>query len=304
MSGKIPYLQVIAKTGSLILKEGLSICFYMHASHHDVAASVEQTLEIYLRAIGRHALTWYPDYEGEWQPLDDSSLEHVRQELRTHPGPHVLMRDSIGSLEAYQFQYRGVFLGPPFLAHTPPERHACAVSFWLPASYLQSQGIGPFRDLALSLARLLPFDSGHAGPSFHAWLGMEPLTQQMFNLGLRYPGMDIPDEHNNAYSVGDRLQGIHWMNFLGPSVLGELGGAEALRARLTHPGTAVQPLGEDRAVVILGDAPDAGDTSQGNVLPAYRELARVLEPWLTSREAARPYRENEALRRWERRFLD
>ena len=64
--------------------------------------------------------------------------------------------------------------------------------------------------------------------------------QQMFLLGLRYQGLDSPDEHNNAYSVGDQLQGIHWMNFLGPPVLGELGGAEALRARLTSPGSCVQ----------------------------------------------------------------
>ncbi|WP_158623510.1 type VI immunity family protein [Corallococcus sp. CA053C] len=285
------------------MKEGLSICFYMHHSHRDVAPAIEQTLDLYLQTIGPKALTRTPTDDGYWQDLDDSAMKHIREELLERRAPLIDLRDSSGSLEAYQFHYQGVALDAPYDLHTPRKRHASAVSFWFPVSFLQSHGIGPFRDLALALAKLLPFNSGHAGPSFHAW-AMEPLTQQMFQLGLRYPGMDIPDEHNNAYTVGDQLDGIHWMNFIGQPVLGAVGGTEALRARLTHPGTSVESLGGDRALVTLGAEPDAGDTDEGRVLPAYRELARVLEPWLTSREAARPYRENEALLRWERRFLE
>ncbi|WP_375770092.1 DUF3396 domain-containing protein [Archangium gephyra] len=89
--------------------------------------------------------------------------------------------------------------------------------------------------------------------------------------------------------------------------LGELGGASGLRSRLSSPGTTVQELEEERAV--------AGDTEQGQTLPAYRELARVLEPWLYHEPFPEPwpYHEQsnwepdfppEDLRRWERRFLD
>ncbi|MFY0576656.1 type VI immunity family protein [Cystobacter fuscus] len=39
-------------------------------------------------------------------------------------------------------------------------------------------------------------------------------------------------------------------------------------------------VGRGRAVVALGPWPEAGDLRQGQTLPAYRELARVLEPWL------------------------
>ncbi|HLM43445.1 MAG TPA: type VI immunity family protein, partial [Myxococcaceae bacterium] len=76
-------------------------------------------------------------------------------------------------------------------------------------------------------------------------------------------------------------------------VLGELGGAAGLRARLHSPGTTVQELEGERVVVTLGPSPDAGDTEQGRTLPAYRELARVLEPWLYLTSS-----------QWERRFLD
>ena len=61
----------------------------------------------------------------------------------------------------------------------------------------------------------------------------------------------------------------------------------------------------ERAVVTLGEWPEAGDTEQGQTLPAYRELARVLEPWLYHREKvfSRDF-PREDTRRWERRFLD
>ncbi|RKH39019.1 type VI immunity family protein [Corallococcus sicarius] len=304
MIATLPSIQILARTGAVVVKEGFSICFYMHRSHDDVTAVVIQALELYLQTIGRQALTYAPFDDGYWQKLEVPAPDFARKELLERGFARVLLNDSAGDLGEYQFVYQGVALDAPYDYHTPTKRHASAVSFWFPVSFLQSHGIKPFRDLALALAKLLPFNSGHAGPSFLSWLGIDDLLQPMFQLGLRYPGMDIPDEHNNAYTVGDQLDGVHWMNFIGQPVLGAVGGTEALRARLTHPGTSVESLGEDRALVTLGAEPDAGDTAEGRRLPAYRELARVLEPWLTSREAVRPYHENEALLRWERRFLD
>ena len=81
--------------------------------------------------------------------------------------------------------------------------------------------------------------------------------------------------------------------------------ASSLRSRLSSPGTTVQELEGERAVVTLGPWPEAGDTEQGHPLPAYRELARILEPWLYHEERGfDPDFPPEDLRRWERRFLD
>jgi hypothetical protein len=92
---------------------------------------------------------------------------------------------------------------------------------------------------------------------------------------------------------------------LGQPVLGELGGAAGLRSRLTTTGTTVQEMEGDRAVVTLGLWPEAGDTEQGKDLPAYRELARVLEPWTLLGDAQGILRmDPDRARRWERRFLD
>lgn len=94
------------------------------------------------------------------------------------------------------------------------------------------------------------------------------------------------------------------MNFLGQPVLGELGGAEGLRARLHSPGTTVQELAGDKVVITLGEWPEAGDVERGDALPSYRELARVLEPWLHHTDVPMLNRPMEETRRWERRFLD
>ena len=106
-----------------------------------------------------------------------------------------------------------------------------------------------------------------------------------------------------ASRLGTLIYGVHWLTFLGQPALGAFGGVEGLRAQLHSPGTTVQELEGERAVITLGEWPEAGDTERGDTLPAYRELARVLEPWLYFEEdygdSAFPEKHQ-----WERRFLD
>jgi len=124
-------------------------------------------------------------------------------------------------------------------------------------------------------------------------------------LALRYPGIDNLRLSGLAEHLGNQVRGPQWLTFLGQPVLGELGGTKRLSARLKTPGTTVQAMGNERALVSLGDWPASGDTEQGDTLPAYRELARVLGPWLYHRPYfGRDPREEAELRRWERRFLD
>ena len=66
----------------------------------------------------------------------------------------------------------------------------------------------------------------------------------------------------------------------------------------------MQELAGDKVAITLGPWPEAGDTERGEVLPAYRELARVLEPWLYHRELRMLGQSKDETRRWERRFLD
>jgi hypothetical protein len=160
------------------------------------------------------------------------------------------------------------------------------------------------RELAMELASPLPFCSGNVGLSFNgagSWAGLSEETHQLL---FRHPGMDTSDTGWVSLHIGTRVRSPSWLTFLGQPLLGELGGAPGLRARLHHPETTVQEMEGDRAVVSLGPWPEAGDTEQGRLLPAYRELARVLEPWLYQEPHLHATQPIEETRRWERRFLD
>ena len=141
--------------------------------------------------------------------------------------------------------------------------------------------------------------------SFNADISLLGVLREVHKYCLRYPGMDISDLRDYSWKLGTKVRHPAWMTFLGNPVLGELGGISALRARLSSPGTLVQELPGERAVITLGPRPEAGDLTCGLTLPAYRELARVLEPWMHYETS--DYGHDlppEDLRRWERRFLD
>jgi hypothetical protein len=273
VKGHFPRIRIRAESGALLVREGLSFTFYMPRPHLEVAQSVWSTLEAYVEAVGTGALGVYADEEGYWQELDDAAWSDVRRELLSDAQLLFDSADASAAENRYRFRYWGkpAELSPGAVS---------AVSFWLPSEFLEEHGPERVRALALKLAAPLPFSSGHAGLSFNADVDVVGVERKVRELSVRYPGMDIPDPSLLSFKLGTRLKGVHWLNFLGQPVLGQLGGVAGLRARLSSPGTTVQEMEGGRAVVALGEWPEAGDTEQGLLLPAYQELARVLEPWL------------------------
>jgi hypothetical protein len=299
MSEHYPKIRIRAESGHPLLREGLSLCFYLHRPHDEVKQAVMHALNTYLRAVGPQALSSYVDEEGYHQELDEAGWELTRRQLLGDCWSVIRLRDTVASGNQYRFDYYGRPTEDPSQSFGP--NAVCAVSFWLPTEYLEANGPGHVRELALELAAPLPFCSGHAGLSFNGETDLVGVPAEIHKHSPRYPGLDIPRLSWLSLKLGTRIPTVSWLTFLGQPVLGELGGVEALRSRLHSPDTTVQALEGERAVVTLGPWPEAGDTEQGNILPAYRELARVLEPWL--------YRETHLLvsddfRRWERRFLD
>ncbi|MFL5352781.1 DUF3396 domain-containing protein [Archangium sp.] len=303
MSESIPRIRIYAERGYFLFRDGLSLTFYMRHPHVRIAAGVVRSLDTYLRAIGQNGLSDYSERAGQWQKLDDAGWARIRDELLSRRQLRVQLADTSGE-QPYRFEYTGSSLEPlPW--DSDGSNLVSAVSFWLPTEYLEQHGPGRVRELALELAAPLPLSSGHAGLSFNSERNLLGAVEEVQEYCFRYPGMDIPDPSLLASDIGTRVKGVHWLNFLGQPVLGELGGAAGLRARLHSPGTTVQELEEERVVVTLGPRPEAGDTERGDVLPAYRELARVLEPWLYRTVSRFAHLEvPEHVHRWERRFLD
>ncbi|QRN95579.1 DUF3396 domain-containing protein [Archangium violaceum] len=298
---RIRHYSVYESGRYLSIRESVGITFYMRHPHQEVARRVLHTLEVYRRAVGPGALGCYLDEEGEWRNLDDEAWKRTRQDLLYPSGANVQLGGASDDFYGYAFTY----YGEQFDATRPSNDKGvtCMVAFWLPTEYLEEHGPAQVRELALELAAELPFNSGHAGLSLlfpEAVLGM---AGHIRDVAFRYPGLDIPDQ-SICMDIGTRVKGAHWLTFLGQPVLGRLGGAAGLRARLLAPDTSVQQMEGERALVTLGKWPEAGDLEQGQTLPEYRELARQLEPWLYERQCGRSGFSLEDIRRWERRFLD
>lgn len=285
----------------VLLREGVSIAFYIRAPHEEIAPALWRALERYRQAIQPRQLGWYVDYSGDWQPLDADGEAFLRTRLL---GSSALLEvrarpDSVTGV-AFNYHGRGSEL-PNFREEYP--QSTCAVEFQLPIECLYDLGPEWIRALALDLGRELPWSSGHAGLSLEVGSWAQFLTPRLRETTLRHPGFDLQQLSALSLHLGSQVRPPAWLTFLGPPVLKELGGAEGLRSRLTSPTTTVQALSKDRVVVSLGPVPEAGDLEAGDTLPHYRELARVLEPWLY----AHPYDwggfTKEEVRRWERRFL-
>ncbi len=301
MTEHYPKIRVHAQNGYLLIRDGLTLTYYMRRDHMEVAPAVLRALGIYRSTVGPEALGVYSDDNGNWHKLDDTGWDYMRREIISNRRLIFDLADASTTQERYRFQYHGK---PSEELDNHPGA-VSAVSFWLSTEYLEEHGPGRVRGLAIELAALLPFCSGHAGLSFNCETDLLGVKREVRKLCFRYPGMDIPELSYTSWEIGTRVRGAAWLTFLGQPVLGELGGVENLRARLHSPETTVQDLGTDRAVITLGPWPEAGDTENGRDLPAYRELARVLEPWLFHKKplgggAFTP----EDLLRWERRFLD
>jgi hypothetical protein len=301
VSEHYPRIRIVAKNGTVIVREGLGLTFYMRPPHQAIVQDVMRALDAYLRGAGPQALSLYADEEGEWRELNEQGWSLIRRELQEEGCPLITL-EAPNVTGNYAFLYRGKDL--EYLSRMNEPDAMCEAAFWLSTEFLEEHGPGRVRELAIEIASLLPLCSGSCGLSFLGGLDLVGVDRELARYWMRYPGIDISSESGYSWDVGTRLRGPHWMNFLGQPVLGELGGAEGLRAKLHSPGTTVQELPGDKVVITLGEWPEAGDLERGDVLPAYRELARVLEPWLYQSKVRMLRRPEEETRRWERRFLD
>jgi hypothetical protein len=296
MSEVYPRIRIHAENGTLLLREGISISFFIRRPHAEVAHRVLRSLERYQRAVGPQALTLYP-VDDDWETLDEAAWEQIRHKLLSSRVCLIRLSDSASSGHQYQFTYYGRPVGGPSERSYP--RSVCALEFWLPTEFLEEHGPERVRQLALELAEPLPFCSGHVGLAFNGDLGVTGLSEELRKRCLRYLGIDFLQLGRLAMNLGTRIHGVSWMTFLGQPVLGELGGASALHSRLHSPDTSIHELDSERAVLTLGPRPEIGDTERGDTLPTYRELAQVLEPWLYQDERSA----SDTEQRWARRFL-
>ncbi len=306
----------------VLARDVIRLVFFLPHHHHHLTAGVTHALDSYLRAIEGHAGALSEYTCCWWEPfkLTETGWERIRETLEPKEPrffedyePDEAFFPEKDGADPYFTLFGEQGNGYSFTYHArlpwrePPPHSVSVLTATLPTEYLEETSARHVRELAMAMASRLPFATGHAGLALDLW---HPIHDQLSRLRteiFRHPGFDVRRAHLHD-DMGSRVDGIHWLNFLGPPVLSELGGATGLRARLHSPTTTVQELAGERALVTLGDEPEAGDLEQGQTLPAYRELARVLEPHLEPFRwgfvARKSPSVEEELRRWWRRFLD
>ncbi|MFY0582508.1 type VI immunity family protein [Cystobacter fuscus] len=324
MSHPIPRIRIYSSQSGqerLVRREVVRLVLHLPFDHHDLALSVRQALDLYLSTIGQgpEVLSEWYDLETEPFPLDDDNWEIIRAVMAPPRGDRFLddienpqeahryiknqferaveLSGGTAGVSGYGFFYRAR------LPWRDPGNTVSLVSFSWPAEYLEERGPKRMRELLLDLAALLPFSSGHAGLAFSSTHFSTLSFGQIREEAFRHPGIDVT--HGNT-SLGRRIDGVHWINLLGQSLLDEVGGLGGLQDRLHFPDTHVQEMEGGRAVVTLGQWPKAGDTSRGDSLPDHRELARALEPWLSTcpESYALVGASPSETQSWWRRFLD
>jgi len=284
MRENIPLIRLWPDLGErdVVVRDGVVLCFFMRHSHKEIAPAIWRALQTYRRAIPPQALAWYGSDEGEPVPLDDKGWEHIRYQILERPRGfawHVELEENCSEVGGYHFEYLGRWLDDPEGFHD--ENSASGVVFTFPTEYLLEHGPAHLRALALEIARELPFSFGYGSLALVAPHGLwYAARKQLLPLLSRYLGLDIYDLGETSRGIGTRARGAYWLTFLGQPLLGQLGGVEGLRAKLSFPGVTFQPLEGERLLVALGEWPDAIDTAKGASVPEYRALARLLEPFL------------------------
>jgi hypothetical protein len=211
------------------------------------------------------------------------------------------LADNPSEAGSYRFEYRGLELDNPMFPQD--ENATTGVAFTFPTEYLLEHGPGHLRSLALEIARELPFTFGYSSLAFVSSGGSwYPVRRELLPLLARYLGFDLYHINETNMVIGTRARGAYWLTFLGQPLLGQLDGTEALRQKLPFPDVSFQPLKGERLLITLTEWPEVLDTEK-KVYPAqYRELALLLEPFLSEESMGWSSVDKENMRRWMRRL--
>jgi hypothetical protein len=151
-----------------------------------------------------------------------------------------------------------------------------ALRLVLPTSFIQSSS-DTLRELTRELACNFDFASGHAGYSFNLsddiTLGFYAHSE-LYRLGMRYPGIDIPSLTTSIFVINDGIKCINWLTLVGKRHLDRLGSIPDLSKMLGD-----QVLIEEFPHGVMfqaGSAPEIGDVNRHKILPLYHKVGSVL----------------------------
>jgi hypothetical protein len=253
----------------------VAITMYFDGPRDGFADGVVACWEEFLQRFGSR-LTWYADEEnGRWRTASSKELRRPSKRLRTSRAmPFYAWKAVSGQ------QYEDAS-DITFVAYVR-DGFGGNLSFiraTFPVALVTSEAAAEeFIATTQAWCERIPILHGYGGFA----VNQSPTDYQsgsgmLLQIAERFPGFEIDDSGGTVLVAHDHIKGVNWLTLLGPRFVERLGGAPALRDRLSAAiGLHLLPGGG--VIVQAGRLPAYGDTAKGDELEPYREVARNLRP--------------------------
>ena len=239
---KYPNIRLADEQGTDVVRDGLIATFFMRASHLKVGPAAAVAFDRYSSIVGLDKLNWAIGSE-QWERIDKEQIEDLRQEMAQPEPAWTSLVDVAGSGQgppSFRFRYGGKCLEDPTFVDW--DTAISSVTCWFPMEYLAEVGPARFRQQIISIAEVLPFNTGYSSVAFVYKEGTAELAafSGIRKLALRYPGIDVYDLLQTEFLQGTFLRGVYWLTFIGPPVLERLGGVSVLQSLINDDGISIK----------------------------------------------------------------
>ncbi|MCB2263803.1 MAG: DUF3396 domain-containing protein [Candidatus Thiosymbion ectosymbiont of Robbea hypermnestra] len=258
-------LAVVAMLGTFYVPHG-----------HDPAArrAMAELIDAYYAATAPHL---------RWAFSEDDGL----QDLRKRPLPPC--RDRIARLSADEtfelslsgaedFEDASPFSLSCLMSYQQPPPDMGYLSLSFPLGFLEQQASGWFFQwIEYACERLTPLH-GYAGLGLVQSMDVgeaQVVQPYIYPFAERFPGLEVDDPDTHIDYLEDGIKGVNWLTIVNDSLLGRIGGRDAVRARCSDR-ISVHDTASG-LILQAGPAPQLGDRETGFIPERYREVYRVLE---------------------------
>ncbi|EXI64486.1 MAG: hypothetical protein AW08_03675 [Candidatus Accumulibacter adjunctus] len=296
---------------TVLLRDGITAAFFLPPPLEATAAALQNAFDRYLAHVGLATLRWASvgAHAEEFRPLNAKSIERCRAMLSVEAARGrklTAFRLLDGRTDGDAPEHGVSVIGNPIDAEEPLESNL--LEFYFPSTTISTpESADVFVSLLLQLSEHLPIRYAYASPALH-WAEVAESEGLLAarRVAARYPGFDVSFNEVTRSDLGANTRGARWLTWLGPELVGRVGGFDRISMLAAADIHAVKL---DRGVLLrAGRVPEIGDCNRGIDTPHLRALAAFLEPVTLFEEPALLHtafadEEPTRLREWERRFL-
>jgi hypothetical protein len=300
----LPQFEMRVDSGTMVVRDGVVVTFFMPVSHAEVAPAVRAAIDLYLGLPDVPHAFWLLDSEGYPQRHEAPQLTARLNDALLGPAAEcdLWIADMSNDAPRFRVRYHGLDLQRRFEEGWPSA--TSGLSFTLPTDYRGEAGLVEVFSFANEVAREVPFSFGLVSPAFVQAEGALESAAFAFIRGLsrRYRCFEIPALLPDCFECAGAAKGAYWGNYFGATLLANLGHEPGLRAAFAGTEIRFEALGPDKLSVYLDATPIAGDANRQEDVSKYRKALHVVRDMLPRRELTYIGFDDERFSAWTHRF--